>query len=145
MYTRASYPCRNIGTRRHSGTTCFLSREVHSSTSSGYLFIVLSCRFRSDNSPLPWGEGCELRFLPFLKDNELIGRCTSLEADEKRAPVMPIPHAHCAPEFRAPGQERHLLFLVENQESRSLASLRRNSSSRPVIPRSMATRSLVCE
>jgi len=28
--------------------------------------------------PSPQGEGCELRFLPFLKDNELIGRCTSL-------------------------------------------------------------------
>ena len=26
-------------------------------------------------------------------------------------PVDPIPHAHCAPELRAPGRERNLLLL----------------------------------
>jgi hypothetical protein len=29
---------------------------------------------------------------------------------------MLISHVHCAPELRAPGREKHLLFLIENRQ-----------------------------
>jgi hypothetical protein len=33
----------------------------------------------------------------------------------KKVPAM-LPHAHCAPELRAPGREKHPLVPVENRQ-----------------------------